>query len=611
MGRAFTRVGALVLLLAMSAAAAEQQWVEVTSKHFTVATDGGEKRGKEVALRFEQMRTVFGTVFQKTKVNIPIPLQIIAFRNSKELKQYAPLWKDKPVQLAGFFQGSDDANFIVVDLSAESGWSTVFHEYAHLLLHGNFPPLPLWFDEGFAEYFSTLRVIGKQAEFGTIPEYNARILGESTWMHVEDLFRVQHDSSTYNGGDRRSIFYAESWLVVHYLMSNHRMADVSKYLQLAEVEHVPVGEAIKRAFNVEPKQFDNLLRSYYNGTTKYFHAQIGEFDDGPYVTRKLDDISAAAILADLHAHSRDYQERAVQEFESILKQAPDNAIANRGLGYTYLQKQEFDKAAECFRRAAKDNKRDAKVHYLYALLMNRSAAVNSQDPQKLADMRQELQAALEIDPTLADAWSLLAITRGAEGDTENALSAVRKAIELNPGQELYQVNLANFLAQSRRWDDAEAVLRRLSGSNDARIADMAERNLQLIGSQREVERSYAAGANRPAVDNITAPQWRPKPEPTAQPGANETAATPDAAPDRRKIQYAYGTLKSVDCSAEPAAVLNVLINGRMMKMRTANYRQLILLGADSFSCQWQNKRVLLNYKAGGKADGDIVILELK
>jgi len=72
---------------AFSAAWADQQWVEVTSPHFSVATDGGEKRARDVAMRFEQMRTAFGVIFKKVSVNTA-PLQIIAFRNSKELRQF-------------------------------------------------------------------------------------------------------------------------------------------------------------------------------------------------------------------------------------------------------------------------------------------------------------------------------------------------------------------------------------------------------------------------------------------------------------------------------------------------------------------------------------------
>src|SRR5262249_39797244 len=159
-GMGYFRFVGCLLLLAFRCVpvAAEARWVEVRSPHFSVVTDDGEKRGRDVALRFEQMRTAFGVVFERVNVNIAVPLQIIAFLSSKELRQYAPLYEGKPITLAGYFQGGEDRNFIALDLSAENNWGTVFHEYAHLLINGNLPPTPLWFDEGFAEYCSSLKM---------------------------------------------------------------------------------------------------------------------------------------------------------------------------------------------------------------------------------------------------------------------------------------------------------------------------------------------------------------------------------------------------------------------------------------------------------------------
>ncbi len=62
----------LIFLLALPAFA--QDWVEVKSAHFSVVTDAGEKRGREVALRFEQMRSAFARIFRAAKVNVAVPL---------------------------------------------------------------------------------------------------------------------------------------------------------------------------------------------------------------------------------------------------------------------------------------------------------------------------------------------------------------------------------------------------------------------------------------------------------------------------------------------------------------------------------------------------------
>jgi len=103
------RLSSLVVLIFISygfapAYAESPQWIEVRSPHFSVITDSGEKRGREVVFHFEQMRAVFAELMTKANVNIPVPLQIVAFRNSKEFKQVAPLWHGKPTQLAGLFQ---------------------------------------------------------------------------------------------------------------------------------------------------------------------------------------------------------------------------------------------------------------------------------------------------------------------------------------------------------------------------------------------------------------------------------------------------------------------------------------------------------------------------
>ena len=59
----------------------EPRWLEVHSPHFVVLTDAGEKRGREVALRMEQMRAVFGLLILKDKLKMPVPVTVIALKS--------------------------------------------------------------------------------------------------------------------------------------------------------------------------------------------------------------------------------------------------------------------------------------------------------------------------------------------------------------------------------------------------------------------------------------------------------------------------------------------------------------------------------------------------
>src|SRR5438876_1877987 len=177
----------LLIATFSTTSALAQDWTEIKSHNFTVVTDGGDKRGREVALRFEQMREIFGTLIFKDKVNVTAPLSIIAFKDRRELSQVAPLWKGKPVELSGVYYSGEDRHFIALDLSSTVGWAVVFHEYAHMLLNTNFPPAQVWFDEGFAEYFSTIDITKKEVKIGLPPAYAGQELADGL-MPLEKLF---------------------------------------------------------------------------------------------------------------------------------------------------------------------------------------------------------------------------------------------------------------------------------------------------------------------------------------------------------------------------------------------------------------------------------------
>src|SRR5438132_2732612 len=294
----------VVISCAYTAFAADAQWVEVRSPHFSVITDAGEKRGRQAALRFEQMRMAFGTLLSKSKVSTPTPLQIIAFRNTKEMRQFVPIWKVKPIELAGLFQGGEDRSFILLDMSVEDPWSVVFHEYGHQLQNGNinFQAQP-WFDEGFAEFFSTIRVDRNNVDVGRPSENNAAVLRQNHFIKIADLFQVQQQSSTYNeSGDRRSIFYSESWLVVHYIFDKHLMPQLVKYFDLFMNQRKPIDQAIQLGFGMPPAALDKAIESYFNENSYAYYPipMPANFDGSSYSVKPLQPLDVKAALADLH-----------------------------------------------------------------------------------------------------------------------------------------------------------------------------------------------------------------------------------------------------------------------------------------------------------------------
>src|SRR6266851_7282308 len=93
-------------------------------------------------------------------------------------------------------------------------------------------------------------------------------------------------------------------------------------------------------------------------------------------------------------------------FQEILKSDPNNAAACRGLGYGYLEKQEFRQAAEYFKRASQMDSKDPRVHYYSALLMARENGFgNGVD---LPSITTELETSIGLDPKFADSYAMLA-----------------------------------------------------------------------------------------------------------------------------------------------------------------------------------------------------------
>jgi tetratricopeptide (TPR) repeat protein len=598
----FAWVPLLCSALAWSAA---PEWTEVKSPHFSVVTDAGEKRGRDVALRFEQMRAVFGSLMAVAKVNLPVPLQIVAFRNTKELRQFAPLWNGKPTQMAGLFQAGPDRGFIMLDMSVENPWEVVFHEYGHQLLHGNVQePMDPWFDEGFAEYFSSIEVDGKQARVGKVTEDTYRSMEYTGIMKVSDLLRVQQNSSVYNeSGDHRTSFYTTSSFMVHYLYDNQWISKLGKYFGLVKQDGKTPDDAFQQAFGVTPQQFDKQLRQYATSGQFRYHvlpAPAGLASDS-FNSKSFPDLDLRVLMADIHLHSTDYQEKARTEFEEVLKADPGNAGALRGLGYACLRKQDFEHAREYFGKAVERDANDPWVLYYSAMFLKQEHGEGfGIRGESAAIMQKRLEKAVELNPEFADAYSLLGSAYMIEGKNEESLKALIKAINLNPQNEKYRLNAANVYMNMRQFDKASAVLHTLQKSSNPEVVARAGQVLSFIEESKRAEAEIKKANEQIAQGNSLLLSYK------ADADVQTTVAAPVGS-----INFVKGKIASVDCSGKPAAILRVMVGGKAWNLKVKDTSHVVVIGADQFSCSWINQRAAVNYRSTGESTGDIVSLEIQ
>lgn len=669
----------LGLLLCSSAPAAEPSpWLEIHSAHYTIITDTGEKKGREVALRLEQMRAVFATLLMKERLNEPLPLTILAFKNDKTYYQSAPLRQGQPISVPGFFLPGDDRNFIVLNLFEEESWRAVAHDFAHLLLNYNYPPVEGWFDEGLAEYFSSIRLDNKQVEIGGDPELRSgftedllqnqrevrnppksltELLSGQVWLALPDLLTMKHDTSGYTESTHHTLFYAQSWMTIHYLLHEKKLAETGTYFDLVENQRVPVEEAIQKAFGVMPAQFDQAIKDYFRSLKPLFLAldaskrpgdqpnapQVYQFpeivgpNDSVINAKPLPETDARAVIAEMKIRIPDRREAGVKELQTLAtapdqtaaktpriredKKDPDaplvaasgNEIAHRALAWDHLQRAEFDTAAEELGNAAALNPRDMWIRYYLCVLKYRVSQAKHADIQGLPNMMQDLRAVLEWYPEFAEAYDLLAIARTEGGGPVAAMQAERAAIQLSPRNQQYVLHLAEIYVEEKKWEAARILLDRLKTNRDPKVAAAARERLTQIGN----EQKYGVSSSTTSASTTSAKKLSTQSSPfdVLEEDATKRAAA-QAAPsagtaDKRPAKFLQGRLVGVDCSHSPAAILTVTSGGAVLKLRTPDYKSLLLIGADTFSCDWSDRSVSVNYKAGGLSDGDLVSVEVR
>ena len=130
-------------------------------------------------------------------------------------------------------------------------------------MRNNYASLPLWFHEGLAEYYSTFEVGKDAARIGLpVPEH-IQWLRKNPPMPLASLFAVDEHGRDYNEATRRGGFYAQSWALVHYLISGNaeRRLQAIESLRMAQAG-IPPDQIFKRAFGTDLPALERELRNY-------------------------------------------------------------------------------------------------------------------------------------------------------------------------------------------------------------------------------------------------------------------------------------------------------------------------------------------------------------
>ncbi|MGA9979503.1 MAG: DUF1570 domain-containing protein [Candidatus Sulfotelmatobacter sp.] len=592
-----------------------ESWVQVRSPHFIVVSNSNEKQARHVADQFERMRSVFHKLLPKLQ-DPSTPIVVLAIKDEKDFRALEPaayLAKGQ-VRLAGLFLTTLDKNYVLMQLDAQGDhpYATIYHEYTHLLL-SKADWMPLWMNEGLAEYYQNTDIREKDVSLGEPSTENVMLLRQNRMLPLATLFTVDHNSPYYHEENKGSIFYAESWALTHYLRvkdsqeNTHRLSDYATLL----AQNVDAVTAATRAFG-DLKRLQTALEDYVRQNAFHYMkmAATTDVDESAFQAQALTSLQADAIRADFLS----YNERTADAqalLDHILQDDPNNVSAHETMGYLAFRQRHMEEARNWYAQAVKLDSQSFLAHYYFAA-MSMSGTLAPADE---AQVENSLRASIKLNPSFGPSYNALATFLGMRHrNLDEARMMGLTAVQLEPTNLSYRLNVANVLLMMERGKDAEAVVRNaLHFAKTPQETAMAENLLEHTEEYAEAqetrrqfnEQLKAGTAQVTATGNVPEAEGG-----SASPPAEERVPT-------GPYHFMVGVLKDVHCNA-PAMDLNLVSGAKTLELHTGNYFKLpfsvlnVTLKRDLNPCvDLEGKPAKVEYaESAGKGAAVVVAIEL-
>lgn len=578
-------VATLCLLLITSAAraiSAKETWISIRSKNFLLVGNAGEKEIRQVAVRLEQFREAASRLFVKANFNSPVPTTVIVFKNDSSYRPFKP-----NANTAGYFQAGPDVNYITLKTEVnddQNPFGVIFHEYTHLLINNTSGNVPTWFNEGLAEYYSTFSITDQKVVLGKPIANHVYLLRERRLLPLRTLFKVDQQSPYYNERDKQSIFYAQSWALMHYLIGENkgeRLQQLGKFIQLLET-NLDTEQAFQQAFQTSFENMEKALREYikrdsYAVTAGPFESKLGfdnEMQVGP-----ISEAEAQAYLGDLLSHS--HRPEAESYLQRALALDPKLALAHAAFGMMRAREGKYLEARECLERAMAAGPPNYLIHYYYAYAlsregMNEMQLVSGYAPETIVKIREELKKAIELKPDYPESYNLLAFVNLVTGtQLDESIALLKRVLATSPGRNDLFFTLAQIYKRKQDFKTARQILERLSQNNgDQHLRQQAQGLLKQLALTEEQMARMEALRNSPGNANDAASRAVSvegsesaidSPPPDQSTFLRNSLRQPEVG--EKRVQ---GLLVRVDCDAKGITFV-VKIDGRLVKLHTEKF----------------------------------------
>jgi len=570
----------LLLLAARLASARDkpENWLEVRSQHFTVLANSNEKTARRIADQFERMRSVFHVALPHLSLDNGSPIIVLAIRYEGDFRALEPkayLAKGQ-LKVGGVFLRAPEKNYVLmrVDAEGEHPYAVIYHEYTHFLLGKAAEWMPLWLNEGLAEFYENTDIHEKDVALGQASPGNLQLLRKNQLLPLATLFTVDASSPYYHEENRGSIFYAESWALTHYLEIKdiqEKTRRVPDYTELLMQKVDPVTAATRAFGDLKKLQLNLEIYVHREGHVpqeRFMYIKMPtaiDVDDSAFKVQTVTEAQADAVRADFLA----YNDRAGDArvlLDRVLQKDPQNVSAHETMGFLEFRAGHFDEARKWYEQAVKLDSQSYIANYYFAAISMRAET----NPGDDARVESSLRAAIKLNPSYAPPFDRLAVFESARHrNLEEARRMAITAVQLDPGNAAYRVNAANVLLQMDRRADALSelgeALRLAKSPQEAATVQNILTQAELYTTTRDPE----AEQDRQPEEPETNAEANALPEGEGNVDAEAAAEELPKGPHR----FLIGRLEDVHCQV-PGIDLKVAANGKTMALHSGNYYEI-------------------------------------
>jgi len=286
-------------------------WQCATTAHFTLYAAGAPDSVSRMARDLERMAELLAGEGMGTTSRVRPHVFLIGFPDRKSFEPHQPMQNGRRVALSGYAETTPYAHWIGYIAGEEEGRWTANHEFVHTVAAELFQSVPLCLNEGLAEFYSTSTPDDRGVRFGHLIPWHRETLRSGEPFTLDQLFGSKARELAYAGGRSSAMFYAESWCLVHYLMSEKGGAERLRRFAVLTAGGTPAREAMASVYPEESWEgFPSRLKH---------HVDVDERDFQTF------EIPLARPLADIHVDLRVARPAEVAVHTGLWRMQPSGA----------------------------------------------------------------------------------------------------------------------------------------------------------------------------------------------------------------------------------------------------------------------------------------------